>query len=704
MADTAGNMLLGAALLASLATVLLCGLRKRDAADTRLPRRLAFAATLGASALLLWLILADRFEFDYVWSYSAKDLPVVYKVAAFWAGQQGSFLLWLLIHNAAGCLPARGEGPGRAAVAVYAMIGVLLAIMTLARSPFLPAEAIYTDGAGLNPLLQDPWMAIHPPLIFLGYALLAAPLSCSAGALWTEAAAKDWLSPARKWGLIAFAFLGAGIFVGGYWAYKVLGWGGYWGWDPVENSSLVPWLIAAVFLHTVRLAQIRGENLIFAHLAALFAFSFVLYGTFLTRSGLLGDFSVHSFSGTSIGLLLAVINGLLLLAGLLLLFRRAGRLPEGEFYPAHDSREFWTLAGMVALVFIAAVVFIGMSMPLLTQLADAPSAVDTGFYGRTTMPLAVFLLLALTLATLRRWGKNGSLRLPAWLAGTALLGLAAALALGIHDVLPLMASALALPAAAAQLAAWREKTIGRGAAVAHIGVALSLLAMMLSGYGGETRSVPFTPDEPQAVLGHEITYKGTETNEEQTQKYYRFAIDGEETRALTKLRENGEDAAREPAIRKTIAGDVYIAPSPPKGDARPELLLKRGKTGMDENYAYLFEGVEKETAGDAERITAVLSVTDGTDMEEARPYIIIRDGKPSARPVPVFGGKKRLRLTGVSTDARRVRVEVLPSAQEEAQLPVTASVSTKPLIWLLWFGAVLTTAGAGIAVKERTGL
>ena len=217
-------------------------------------------------------------------------------------------------------------------------------------------------------------MAIHPPIIFAGYALLAVPLAYAAGALLTGQTAREWLDCARKWALTAWAFLGAGIFIGGYWAYKVLGWGGFWGWDPVENSSLVPWLIAGIFIHVLRVARVREAALSMVHLAAIFAFSLVLYGTFLTRSGILGDFSVHSFSGSSIGMAIALVNALVLLAGLLLLIVRAKQLPQGEMYPSYDSREFVVLLGSLILMFMAAIVFLGMSMPLLTQLSGNPAA------------------------------------------------------------------------------------------------------------------------------------------------------------------------------------------------------------------------------------------------------------------------------------------------------------------------------------------
>ena len=215
----------------------------------------AFAAV--ASIYLLILILNNRFDIAYVANYSAIELPLMYKISAFWAGQQGSFLLWLLIHAMAGLYLLRKHALPAAGLAVYMALQALLTVLVMAKSPFVPNPNVVENGIGLNPLL----------IIFVGYALLAVPFVYGAAALITGQQAKDWLPAARRWALIAWSFLGAGIFIGGYWAYKVLGWGGFWGWDPVENSSLVPWLVAGVYLHVLKAAQIRPAVITMVHLA-----------------------------------------------------------------------------------------------------------------------------------------------------------------------------------------------------------------------------------------------------------------------------------------------------------------------------------------------------------------------------------------------------------------------------------------------------
>lgn len=570
----------------------------------------------------------------------------------------------------------------------------------MGQSPFRLAETAAANGVGLNPLLQDPWMAIHPPLIFIGYALLAVPFCYSVGALLDRPEDAAWLENARLWGLAAWGFLGAGIFVGGYWAYKVLGWGGYWGWDPVENSSLVPWLIAGVFLHVLRVARVRRAALSVTHLAAIFAFSLALYGTFLTRSGILGDFSVHSFSGTSLSLSLAATTGIVTTAALLLLLVRGKCLPEGDLYPAHDSREFFLLLGALLLVFAAVIVFLGMSMPLLTQLVGAPAAVDTNFYVRTTLPVAVAIAAVMGVGVLRRYGAAQAPIAKGPILAAFLLGVAAASFVGVRSLLPLLLSGTAVLAVVSTGIAGQEKRLNFGGALAHFGAALALLAMVLAESGGQQVSHAFTVDEPTALLGHTIVYRGQRFMEDGTGKTYVYTVDEREVTAFTKLHKSGEDAAREPAIDKTFSGDVYIAPAPPQESGRAELVLALHRIVMDDGFAYRYEDMEVTPQPDGGFLVTVdVAVTDGAAVEHVHPAIIATAEGGASKPVAFFGGERRLRLTGVSEDSRRIRLELLPSLKEEAAQPIAATVSTKPFIWLLWLGAALVTLGSFTALQ-----
>ncbi len=697
-----GTIALAATLFFALCAALVYGVRLEGSERYgRILAGLSFLTALMASAYLMALILGNRFDVAYVASYSSTDLPLMYKISAFWAGQQGSFLLWLFIHAAAALLLVTKHRMEQRGLMVYMLLEALLTILVLAKSPFVPAEAVVQNGVGLNPLLQDPWMAVHPPIIFLGYALFAVPFSYCMGSLLDGAFTGPWLERARKWALVSWAFLGAGIFIGGYWAYKVLGWGGYWGWDPVENSSLVPWLLAGVFLHILHVARRRQAALSVMHLAVIFAFSLVIYGTFLTRSGILGDFSVHSFSGTSIGMTLAIVNALVLVGALVLLAVKAGRLPQGSMYPAHDSREFLLLLGSLILVFLAAIIFLGMSMPLFTQLIGQPAAVDSAFYVRTTMPLAIAMCIVMTLSCLRGWQQQTGERPRLLLAVLAVIGLVCPLFVGVREVMPILLSAVAVIAFGTAFYSAHRGLLGAGGMIAHAGVSLALFAMVLAGSGSQSLTKELAPGDSVMLAGYTVTYEGQVFAEDGTAKHYRYLVDGEEVLALTKLHKNGEDAAREPAIAHTLTGDIYIAPTPPRTTGREELLLKKGRMAMDDRFAYRYENVTMENQpGGKMLVTAEISVTDGEKVEHVKPQILATLDGGTSEPIPIFGGEKRLRLTGISGNDDQARIEILPSAAEEASQPITASVSSKPYIYLLWLGALAVTAGCFLAVRR----
>ena len=703
-----GTISLATSLFFSLLAVMAYGYAMQVKAEQERAERWGRVSLFGSclaaviASIYLWvMILGDHFEIAYVASYSSKELPLMYKISAFWAGQQGSLLLWLLIHALASLYLCCRQHMKAAGLLVYALIESLLVILVLAKSPFVASVTAVQDGVGLNPLLQDPWMAVHPPVIFIGYALLAVPFAYAMGALLKDEDQKIWLEPARRWALFAWGFLGAGVFIGGYWAYKVLGWGGYWGWDPVENSSLVPWLLAGAFVHILHVAKRRPAALSVLHLSVIFTFALVIYGTFLTRSGILGDFSVHSFSGTSIGMTLAVVNAIVLIGGLALLAVKAGNLPQGKLYEAHASREFCLLLGALVLVFISAIIFIGMSMPLFTQLIGKPAAVDTDFYVRTTLPLAIAMCLIMAAAGCLRYGRQAEKLGRLLPAALLALGLALAFVAGVRSPGLLVLAAVAILLFGATFVGWHRGMLRLGAVVAHGGVALALFAMVLSGGASQPLSQEFKPGDSVTIGGYAVTYEGQLFAEDGTMKFYRYLVDGSEVRAMTKLHKNGEDAAREPAIAHTLFGDIYIAPTPPKGADRMELILKRGRMEMGDLFFLMIRRPPRSTLFPyTTLVTASIAVTDGEKVEHVQPTIIAtRDGGTSS-PIPVFGGQKRIRLTGISGNDSQARIELLPSAEEEAQAAVTASVSTKPFIYLLWIGAVAASVGCFVAMRR----
>ncbi|RMF66398.1 MAG: hypothetical protein D6743_06430, partial [Calditrichaeota bacterium] len=302
------------------------------------------------SVYLLYLIFSHQFQYEYVYRYSSRDLSWGLLLSTFWAGQAGSFLLWALYTALMGIVFLRTarEWQSHGMLFLTAVEGFFL-ILLLKAGPFVKQATIPADGVGLNPLLQNFWMVIHPPVLFLGYAAAAFPLVLALSAL----ARKDfgsWEARALPWTLFTSVTLGAGIVLGGYWAYGTLGWGGYWGWDPVENSSFVPWLVSFALFHGLIIEKTRGALKRTNLLLAILLFVLVLYATFLTRSGVLADFSVHSFQDLGLSSLLLLFLLLPIGLGLWLFVRRYDSVPVAPLGFGRLNRENLLFYSMLVLL------------------------------------------------------------------------------------------------------------------------------------------------------------------------------------------------------------------------------------------------------------------------------------------------------------------------------------------------------------------
>lgn len=487
---------------ASLAAGLLCAtltgllwLRAAIFAGPTRPARIATAGTLLAAlvacAILETALLRHDFSVRFVAENGGLDVPLYYTVTSLWSGLDGSLLLWLLILGGYAVALARRPYPAR--LHAYAMVVVstvamfFFAVSYFAANPFRDVRPVPLDGPGPNPLLQQhPAMGIHPPLLYAGYIGLVVPFAFALAAPLVGRDGRDdrdgrgWLRLARPWTLVAWAALTAGIGLGAWWSYAVLGWGGYWAWDPVENASLLPWLTATAFLHTALGRAAGGWN---TPLACA-SFVLVLLGTFLTRSGAVT--SVHAFTDSPLGpmllgfVLLAVVTSTVLTSG------RDRRSAAARPAPLL-SRRTALLANAVLLVTITAAVLIGTVFPLLAEpLSGTRTTVGPAYYQRTAVPLAVAVLLVMGVApdVARRHGPEGLRRLR--LPGCAALATVAVVRLVSKPDLAALtafgAAAFVLVGLAGQVAA-RLPGIGRGgdrtsrsigipAVLAHAGIAL----------------------------------------------------------------------------------------------------------------------------------------------------------------------------------------------------------------------------------------
>ncbi|HEY5659482.1 MAG TPA: heme lyase CcmF/NrfE family subunit [Gaiellaceae bacterium] len=391
----------------------------------------AFASTTVAVVVLLTALARHDFSYSYVAQHTSRELPLGYTLTAFWGGQEGSLLLWLFVlcgYSVAAVLTARRAGREVIAwvVPVLGLIGSFFAmLLVFVASPFA-TQAAPADGAGLNPSLQNPYMAIHPPMLYLGYVGLTVPFAFAMGALLARRTDERWIVATRRWTLAAWAFLGVGQLLGAHWAYVEIGWGGYYAWDPVENAALMPWLAATAYLHSVMIQEKRGMLKVWNVLLVVLAFCLSIFGTFLTRSGIIQ--SIHSFTQSSIGPWFLGFICFITAASLALVFARLPLLRAKTRLESLVSREATFLYNNLLLVALALTILWGVIYPLVSEAVTGQAAtVSKPYYNFFLHSFGLPLLLLMGIGPLVAW-RRASLRA---LGRTFLWPVVAALAAGI---------------------------------------------------------------------------------------------------------------------------------------------------------------------------------------------------------------------------------------------------------------------------------
>jgi cytochrome c-type biogenesis protein CcmF len=477
---------------------------------------------IGVVFTLFYIIYAHRYEYHYAWSHSSNHLPIYYMVSCFWEGQEGSFLLWIFWHVVLGwVLIATNKFWESSVMTIFAAVQTFLVSMILGvvvwnlkigsdpfillrdAMPHLPIfqmnpDFVPQDGSGLNPLLQNYWMVIHPPTLFLGFALTIVPFSYCIAGLWQKRYT-DWVRPALPWSLFGGAVLGLGILMGGYWAYETLNFGGYWNWDPVENAVYVPWLVLVATIHTMIAYRSKGSGLIASMVLSISSFLLILYATFLTRSGILGDASVHSFTdlGLSGQLLLYLITFLVLSLTLFFIRFFQGGIPASQKEITAYSGDFWLFIGVTVLCLSAFQVLFETSKPVYNKVIEAlwgwnpkwTTADPIPFY--TQMQMWGGILVALFSATTQFfWWKNLQKQkftevVTVPLSITLLVSTLWIAIAGIYHwefIILLTVSVYALVVNATIMIEVLRKSSFKltGGSIAHIGIALMLLGIMFS--------------------------------------------------------------------------------------------------------------------------------------------------------------------------------------------------------------------------------
>jgi len=481
----------------------------------RLAFRVHSLAVLGIVATLFYMLYFHLFEYEYVWHHSNKSMRTRYILSCFWEGQEGSFLLWTFWHVVIGNTLMRTAKTWESAVMTVVssvqifltsmMLGIFLFEYKIGSNPFTillrqhpdfsgiplfqnPNYLSKLDGRGLNPLLQNYWMTIHPPTLFLGFALTLVPFAYAIAGLWKKEL-NGWQRPALPWAFTGVAILGTGILMGGAWAYEALSFGGFWAWDPVENSSLVPWLTLVGSAHVMLIHKNKGQSLFTALFLSLLSFILVLYSTFLTRSGILGDSSVHAFTDLGMSGQLLIYLFFYILLSVLLMSVNYKQFFSGSEEESLWSREFWFFIGSLILLISSFHVLFNTSMPVWNKLFHKKfAAPDIAFYNAWQLPLATMLAVLIAMGQYLKYRNTEikevlkKLMLPFALA--CLSTLLIALLMKINTVFFVALLGASLFCIFANFNYWLVILKGQlknaGASVAHMGFGLILLGVLLS--------------------------------------------------------------------------------------------------------------------------------------------------------------------------------------------------------------------------------
>lgn len=720
----------------------------------RMGTRGAFVAVLLVVGLLGLLFLTQRYDIKYVYDYSSKDLEFGYRIAALWAGQPGSFVVWALWGlGAAQLLVRRTRHAEPYVLSVFMLIQAALLFFMLIRNPFIPFTDVTNgalppdDGKGLNELLHNPWMIIHPPILFIGYALLALPFAFAIGGLWRRDY-DGWVRDALPWTLAGWAFLGLALLLGGYWAYETLGWGGYWGWDPVENSALVPWLTTTALIHAMLVQRADNGMRRTTFVLAILTYILVFYATFLTRSGVLSSFSVHSFVEEGLRVIMTSSLALVTLGGTCALIWRWRDIPTRPLSEKLLSRDSFFMLGILMLLVIATVIGVGTSMPVIsaipyvgatlqrffgtafqidngttygsTAFTDGRFGLVGSFYSATVPPLALVLVALLIVGPLLGWRATNqrhllrALRLPALFALLVTCGM---LLLGVRSASGLAYLGLGSFAAGTNcvmiVRTLRSGWLRIGGYLAHVGLALLLAGVVgSSAYATPDQKIVVAEKDSIRAYGYDFFFNGWRTTPQGKGTLDMTVSRGNEVfHAEPLLYFNPRMGATmaTPAIKSGLLEDLYISPAEYQPAIDPNII----QLGLNESheigpYTLTFLGFDASEAHNSSSadIGARLRVSYQQQTSVLTPILrlVANESDPTkalqSLPADLPGGN-RAELTSFDPNERKATIRVVGLNLPLDPGKAVVIVSVKPGIKLVWLGVIVGVLGGLIALLRR---
>ena len=368
-----------------------------------------------ATFILSYQLIISNFDIDYVARYTSIETPTIYKISALWAGQSGSLLFWLFILSIFSTITILQNQHKHHELMPWVIISLtvtqifFLILTNFVTNPFKPTEAdfIVANGNGLNPLLQNITMAIHPPTLYLGYVGFSVPFAFAFSALVNRDTSPLWIQSIRRWTLVAWLFLSMGIILGGWWAYQELGWGGYWAWDPVENASFMPWLTATAFIHSIIIQEKKDMLRLWNMVLIILTFTLCIFGTFLTRSGVMS--SVHSFTESSLGPIFLFFVFFIMIASFGMMYTRLDDLKSPRKIESFTSRESGFLFNNMIFVVLCFAVFWGTLFPVISEAVRGTKiTVGPPFFNQINAPIGLVLLALTGIGPLLAWRRTGS--------------------------------------------------------------------------------------------------------------------------------------------------------------------------------------------------------------------------------------------------------------------------------------------------------
>ena len=727
-----GNLSLSLALVfALLSAIIFLRSARGNERSLNLGRKTYYAFmlfTVLASSYLMYLFFAHRFVVEYVYSYSSSAEPFFYLLSGFWAGQEGSFLLWVFIGSLLGVFLMSEKGKSTLyskesgireghVMFFYLLVQIFLLVLLLKKSPFALLPDVPAEGKGLNPLLKDFWMVIHPPVVFVGYAALAVPFAYALAAL-TANKYEDWVRLTLPWAGFSCLSLGAGIFIGAYWAYKVLGWGGYWGWDPVENASLVPWILSVAMIHGLILEKsrrlFRRTNL----LLAILCFLLVVYATFLVRSGVLGDFSVHSFADLGItGYLLIFMVFFLFLSFGLYLVRLSG-IPRTKTGEKILTSEFALFIGIILFALSALLILLGTSSPLISRIFGPASNVSIPYYVRTQLPLTILVCLALGAVPFLRWKGSGlgefikDVRFSLFIA--IVLTILAFIS-KVHSPVYLICMFAAFLALASNLLVLAQRSKGGwkliGGFLTHVGAGMLIVGIVTSSGYDRSEKINLHKGQTAEVFDYQFTYLGLETGSRSDQDALKIKVQKGDRSFVAKPKfyfsEYNQGIMRTPHIEINLLYDLYLSPlEHSQGDADENLFqIHKGEAVEKEGYTITFVGFDlgSHAQGGQISVGTILEVEHDGEKDTLTPTLVMggTDESQMDRMAHLPGGEDHLVLERIDADRKIVTLRLVLEEEKASEDLLVLSVGKKPLINLFWLGTILVMLGLTIATIRR---